>query len=72
MEFEQNGRTYGIFVFGGKMRAFLKKKRGGGGGKYVRTSKCGFNVCCFGYHFTRPSSTNLLGYGASLSLDRVN
>ena len=29
MEFEQNGRTYGIFVFGVKMRAFLKKKRGG-------------------------------------------
>ena len=42
------------FPFAGKkVRAFLKKW----GGKYVRTSKCGFNVCCFGYHFTRPSST---------------
>ena len=40
------------------------------GGKYVRTSKCGFNVCCFGYHFTKPSSTNLPGYSASLG--RVN
>ena len=29
-----------------------------------------FNVCCFSYHFTTPSSTNLPGYSASLS--RVN
>ena len=49
------------FRFGGKkVRAFLKKM----GEKYIRTSKCGFNVCCFGYHFTRPSSTNLPGYRA--------
>ena len=40
------------------MRAFFKKKLGGGGG-YVRTSKCGFNVCCFSYHFTRPNSVAL-------------
>ena len=32
---------------------------------------CGFNVCYFVYHFSRPSSTNLPGYSASLLLDRV-
>ena len=48
--------------FGGKkVRAFIH---------YVRTSKCSFNFCCFGYHFTRPSSKNFLGYTASLG--RVN
>ena len=56
------------FLLVEKNAGFLKKM----GGKYVRTSKCGFNVCCFGYHFTRPSSTNLLGYSACLLLDRVN
>ena len=66
MEFEQNGRTYGktmeFSLWWKKVRAFFKKWAG----KYVRTSKCGFNVCCFGYHFTKPSSTNLPGYSASL------
>ena len=57
------------FRFGGKNACFLLRKVWG---KYVRTSKCGFNVCCLGKHFTRPSSTNLPGYSASLSLDRVN
>ena len=56
------------FRFCGKKCAFFKKKKWGG--KYVWTSKCGFNVCCFGYHFTRPSSTDLPGYSASLG--RVN
>ena len=51
------------FRFGGKNECLLKKKTAR---KYVQTSKCGFNVCCFGYHFTRPSSTNLPGYSASL------
>ena len=51
------------FRLGGKkVRAFFKKN----GGK-IRPD---FNVCCLGYHFTRPSSTNLPGYSASLS--RVN
>ena len=36
----------------------------------VQTSKCSFNVCCFGYHFTRLSSKNLPGYTASFG--RVN
>ena len=26
------------------------------------TSKCSCNVCCFGYHFSRPSSKNLPGH----------
>ena len=59
-------KNYGIFVLVEKSACFLKKI----GGKYVRTSTCGFNVCCFSYHFTRPSSTNLPGYSASLG--RVN
>ena len=70
MEFEQNGRTYGktmeFSFWWKKVCAFFKKI----GGKYVRTLTCGFNVCCFSYHFTRPSSTNLPGYSASLA--RVN
>ena len=45
-----------------KVRAFFKKM----GEKYVRTSM----FVALGYHFTRPSSTNLPGYSASLS--RVN
>ena len=60
-------KNYGIFVLvGKKVCAFFKKI----GGEYVRTSTRGFNVCCFSYHFTRPSSTNLPGYSASL--DKVN
>ena len=56
-------KSYGIFVWvEKKVRAFFKKN----GGK-IRPD---FNVCCLGYHFTRPSSTNLPGYSASLS--RVN
>ena len=66
MEFEQNGRTYGktmeFSFWWKKVRAIFKKI----GGKYVRTSTRGFNVCCFSYHFTRPSSTNLPDYSASL------
>ena len=65
MEFEQNGRTYGKtgnFRFGGK-KCVLSLKNG----EKIRPD---FNVCCFGYHFTRPSTTNLPGYTASLS--RVN
>ena len=58
------------FRFGGK-KCVLSLEKWGGGGEYVRTSKSGF-VCCFGYHFTRPSSTNLPGYTASLLLGRVN
>ena len=50
-------KNYGIFVLVGKGACFLKKM----GGKYVWTSKCGFNVCYFDYHFTRPSSMNLPG-----------
>ena len=61
-------KNYGIFVLVEKNACFLKKMEG----KYVWASKCGFNVCCFGYHFTRPSSTNLPGYSDSLLLDRVN
>ena len=67
------GRTYGktmeFLFWSKKVRAFLKKKMGG---KYVRTWKCSFNFCCFGYHFTKPSSKNLQGYTASLLLGRVN
>ena len=66
MEFEQNGRTYGKameFSFGWEKKCMLSLKNGG----KIRPD---FNVCCFGYHFTRPSSTNLPGYSASL--DRVN
>ena len=33
------------FCFGGKNACFLLRKVWG---KYVRTSKCGFNVCCLG------------------------
>ena len=47
-----------------KVRAFLKK-----GGKICPDLEMCFQ-CCFGYHFTRPSSTNLPGYSASLC--RVN
>ena len=53
------------FRFGGKkVRAFLKKN----GGEMCPDLKMWFkiNVCCFGYHFTRPSSMNLPGYSASL------
>ena len=50
------------FRFGGK-KCVLSLKNGG----KIRPD---FNVCCFGYHFTRPSTTNLPGYTASLS--RVN
>ena len=61
MEFEQNSSTYGK-----TMEFSLWWKKGmlslKNWGKIRRTSKCGFNVCCFGYHFTRPSSRNLLGY----------
>ena len=53
-------KNYGIFVLVEKSACF----------HYVRTSKCSFNVCCFGYHFTRPRSKNLPGYTASLG--RVN
>ena len=55
-------KSYGIFVWVEK-KCVLSFKNGG----KIRPD---FNVCCFGYHFTRPSSTNLLGYSASLS--RVN
>ena len=51
------------FRLGGKKKCVLSFKNGG----KIRPD---FNVCCFGYHFTRPSSTNLPGYSASLS--RVN
>ena len=67
MEFEQIGRTYGktmeFSFWWKKVRAFFKKN---GGKICLDLEICGFNVCCFGYHFTRPSSTNLPGYSASL------
>ena len=50
------------FRFGGK-KCMLSLKNG----EKIRPD---FNVCCFCYHFTRPSTTNLPGYTASLS--RVN
>ena len=47
------------FCFGGKSACFLLKKWG----ENVPDLKMWFkiNVCCFGYHFTRPSSKNLSG-----------
>ena len=64
MEFEQNGRTYGktmeFSFWWKKVRAFFKKW-----GKNTSGLR-NLVVCCFGYHFTRPSSTNLPGYTASL------
>ena len=66
MEFEQNGLSYGKtmeFSFWWKKKCVLSLQNGG----KIRPD---FNVCCFGYHFTRPSTTNLPGYSASLS--RVN
>ena len=55
------------FRFGGKKCVLSFKKW-----ENVPDLKMWFkiNVCCFGYHFTRPSSTNLPGYRASLG--RVN
>ena len=60
------------FRFGGKKCVLSFKKMGGGGGGNVPDLKMSFKikVCCFGYHFTRPSSMNLPGYSASLG--RVN
>ena len=56
------------FVLVEKNACFLNQ-RGGGGGD-TSGLRCGFSVCCFGYHFT--SFTNLPGYSASLLLGRVN
>ena len=54
------------FRFGGKNACFLNQSGGGN----TSGLRCGFNVCCLGYHFT--SFTNLPGYSASLLLGRVN
>ena len=53
------------FRFGGK-KCVLSLKNGG---KICPDLEMWFQ-CCFRYHFTRPSSTNLPGYSASLG--RVN